>query len=396
MRIPRWLRAELSDTLKKLMSRNTWWILGGLLVVGVFGVQFSQISKLKREVASMRAELNGSPAEPVQGDRPAIIPSAAAVVRPAGGESGVAGIQVRLSNLERVVGEFSTAANVLMDRGMIPPSEEKLAELQQKFFDPNLPDDERLKALGLLRRNNQLSDEIVSHGLSMLQNTTNLNFKRAILGAFDGLTNATLKQPLFAMLDTETANDMRAQIVNALRRFTDDPAVESKLWDMALNDPNTQVRDRARDAVTRGAPATPERIDRLSQTTRDASAPLDERLLSFRALRLAKAHTPEMVNELAAMAQNSTDPVARAKLFASFNGLTDPGLMAPLVNGLQDPDPIVRQNAADSLSSYSDPRVQEWLQHLMQNDPDDGVKREAHKAYEHSVRVARQQPVQLQ
>lgn len=381
------------------MSRNTWWILGALVLVTVFGVQFNQINKLKKEVASVRAELSGGAAElPVGKDGAAIIPSASAAARPVNdGATAVAGIHVRLANLERSMEQFTTAANVLMDRGMIPPSEEKLTELQQKFFDPNTPEDERLKVLGMLRRNNQLSDEVVSHGLSMLGSTTNINFKRALLGSFDGLTNASLKQPLFAMLQTETSDDLRAQIVGALRRFTDDPSIESKLWDMALNDPNTQVRDRARDAVTRNAPATPERIDRLSQTTRDPNAPLDERLLSFRALRIAKAHTPEMVNELAAMAQSTTDPVARAKLFGSFNGLTDPGLMAPLVDGLQDADPIVRQNAADALSSYSDPRVQQWLEHILQNDTDAAVKREAHRALEHSRRVAQQQgQLQLQ
>jgi hypothetical protein len=375
------------------MSRNAWWILGGLAVVTLVGVQFNQIKTLKREVAAVRAELSGPAAAVDAGsDKRAIIPSATAAVRPAG-ENGAstAGIQMRIANLERTVAEFTKAAEVLMDRGMIPPNEEKLAQLQQKFFDPSTSDDERLKVLGMLRRNGQLSDEIVTQGLSMLQTSTNMNFKRALLGSFDGLTNATLKQPLFAMLQTETSDEMRAQLVGALRKFTDDPTIEAKLWDMALNDPNKQVSDRARDAVTRGAPATPERIQRLSQTTLDPNASLDERLLSFRALRLAKAHTPDMVSQLAAMAESTTDPIAKAKLLGSFNGLTEPGLMLPLVNGLQDPDPIVRQKAADSLGTYSDPRVQQWLEHVLQNDTDPGVKREAHRALEAVRRQAQGQ-----
>jgi HEAT repeat protein len=363
------------------MSRNALWIVGGLIVVGIFGVQFSQIKSLRKEVASVRAELTGTAAEvQVSKDRPTLIPNASAAPRPA--SDGTSGFQARLTYLERRVDEFSKGAEVLMDRGMIPPSEEKLAQLQQKFFDPNTSDDERMKLLGLLRRNNQVSDEIAAQSLSMLQNTTNVNFKRALLQNLDGLTNASLKQPLFAMLETEADNDTRAQLVNALRRFTDDPAVESKLWDMALNDPNKAVRDRAREAVTRNAPATPERLDRLSQTTQNPAGNLDERLLAFRALRLAKAHTPEMVNEFAAMAASTTDPLAKAKLFASFNGLTDPNLLSPLVNGLQDADPVVRQKAADALGSFPDPRVAEWMNHLLQNDTDEAVKREAHKALE--------------
>ncbi|HVK59172.1 MAG TPA: HEAT repeat domain-containing protein [Candidatus Kapabacteria bacterium] len=382
------------------MSRNTWWIIGGLFLVTVFGVQFNQISKLKREVASVRAELTGGASTPDAGsDTPVIIPTATAAStstpRPTGESPGVAGIQVRLANLERSVAEFTKGAEILMDRGMLPPSEEKLAQMQQKFFDPNTPEDEKLKVLGLLRRNGQLSDEVVTQGLSMLQSTTNANFKRAILGSFDGLTNSALKQPLFAMLQTETENEVRTQLVNALRKFTDDPTVEAKLWDMALNDPNEQVRNRARDAVTRGAPATPERLERLSQTTRDPNATLDERLLSFRALRLAKAHTPEMVSELAALAESTTDPLAKAKLLGSFNGLTDPGLMLPLVNALQDPNPLVRQKATDSLGSYDDPRVMQWLEHVLKNDTDDAVKREAGRALE-SLRRKTQSGGELQ
>lgn len=374
------------------MSRNAWWILGGLAVVTIVGVQFNQIAKLKREVAAVRTELNGPVAAEASDDKPAIIPSATAAVRSGGDNTAsTAGIQMRIASLERSVAEFTKAAEVLMDRGMIPPNEEKLAQLQQKFFDPSTSDDERLKVLGMLRRNGQLSDEIVTQGLSMLQTSTNLNFKRALLGSFDGLTNAALKQPLFAMLQTETSDEIRAQLVGALRNFTDDPTIEAKLWEMALNDPNKQVSDRAKNAVTRGAPATPERINRLSQTTLDPNASLDERLLSFRALRLAKSHTPDMVNQLAAMVEGTTDPVAKAKLLASFNGLTEPSLMLPLVNGLQDPNPIVRQKAADSLGSYPDPRVQQWLEHVLQNDTDEAVKREAHRALEAVRRLSQNQ-----
>jgi HEAT repeat protein len=71
--------------------------------------------------------------------------------------------------------------------------------------------------------------------------------------------------------------------------------------------------------------------------------------------------------------------------------------MLPLVNGLQDPDPVVRRNAADSLGSYGDPRVQQWLEHVVKNDTDEKVRGEAHRALEAVRRLAAQgQPVQLQ
>ena len=373
------------------MSRNALLVLGGLILVTAFGVQFSQISKLRNELASVKAELGvgTAVAEPSSGGKSAVIPTVTAAARPANdGTAVTAGIQSRLAALENSVAEFTKAADTLMDRGMIPPNEQKLAEMQAKFMDPSLSEDEKLRLFQMMRRGGNLSDDVVGHALSMMQSTTNNNFKQQILQGFSGLTNSTLKQPLFAMLQTETDNNVRAQLVNALRSYTDDPSIESKLWEMAINDPNASVRNRARDAVTRGAPATPERLQRLSQTTRDPNASIDDRLLAFRALRIAKAHTPEMVAELAALAENTTDPVALANILKGFNGLTDPALMLPLVNKLPHPDPAVRRNAVDSLGSYSDPRVIEWLEHVMNNDTDEKVRDEARRAVEQARRLA--------
>ncbi|HEX7861645.1 MAG TPA: HEAT repeat domain-containing protein [Verrucomicrobiae bacterium] len=372
------------------MSRNALLVLGGLILVTAFGVQFRQISKLRNELATVKAELGGgAPVAESSGSRSAVIPTATAAARSNNdGTAVAAGIQSRLAALENSVAEFTKAADMLMDRGMIPPNEQKLAEMQAKFMDPSLSEDEKLRLFQMMRRGGNLSEEVVAQALTMMQSTTNNNFKQQILQGFSGLTNSTLKQPLFAMLQTETDNNVRAQLVNALRNYTDDPAIESKLWEMAINDPNANVRNRARDAVTRGAPVTPERVQRLAQTTRDPNAAIDDRLLSFRALRIAKAHTPEMVTELAALAESTTDPVDKAKLLASFNGLTEPALMLPLVTALQNDNPAVRRSAADSLGSYSDPRVVQWLEHVVKNDTDEKVRAEATRALEAARRLA--------
>ena len=375
------------------MSRNAWWILGGLLLVVAFGYQSHRISNLTKEVAEVRAEISAPPpgAELVFKDGPST-PERSASITP--NDQPVHGIQARLANLERGMNELSKVSQILSARGMIPPSEEKIAELQQKIFDPAATEEERVQALRLLRRGDSLSNDVLLQALNTLQSSTNLNIRREIISQFNGLTNAALKQPLMALLDTETSDPaIRQQLVSALRRFTDDPAVETKMWDLALNDPNMRVQNEAREALTRG-PATPGRVDDLKTRATNPNASLDERLIAFRGLRLAKSHTPEIVSEFASLAASATDPVSRAKLFKSFNGLTDEYLMAPLVTGLQDPDPIVRQSAADSLSSFPDPRVQEWHNHLIQTDADPTVKREAHAALEHSQRVSRQPQAQ--
>jgi HEAT repeat protein len=50
----------------------------------------------------------------------------------------------------------------------------------------------------------------------------------------------------------------------------------------------------------------------------------------------------------------------------------------PLVHGLQDPNPLVREEAVDALSDFrDDPAVLQWLQYVSQNDADPQVRREA-------------------
>ncbi|MBC8003705.1 MAG: HEAT repeat domain-containing protein, partial [Opitutaceae bacterium] len=59
----------------------------------------------------------------------------------------------------------------------------------------------------------------------------------------------------------------------------------------------------------------------------------------------------------------------------------------PLVFGLQDPNPLIRQEAADALSRHAtDPAVREWLQYVASNDADPRVRREAYQALQEQRR----------
>ncbi|HEX7861644.1 MAG TPA: HEAT repeat domain-containing protein [Verrucomicrobiae bacterium] len=337
--------------------------------------QYAQISRFRAELATLRAELRGTDAaSATQPPNPSARNITTATDR-------TAGLHARLANIEQSIAHLTKATDSLMERGMIPPTEERLAELQQRFFDPTASDQDRLRSLRLLKRNQpQLSDEIVTQALSMMQSSTNGGTRRDLLRQLDGVTNAAMKQPLLAMLDSETTGNVRESLVDVLSDFATDPAVETKLWDLAVNDADEDVREEAQDAL-REAPTSPERVEKLRQKALSADASLDERVLSMRALREANVQMPEVVSEMAQLAQNSPDPVMRAKLFQAFDGINDQNLMAPLVNGLQDPNPVVRESAADALSSFaSDPRIQEWLNHIIQNDADPRVKREAYQA----------------
>src|SRR5690349_9333048 len=103
------------------MSRNALFVVAGLLLVGIFGFQMHQVSGLKSELAAVRAEISSpKPAETkAQGSNAA--PSAARANTAEG-----AGLQARLAYLERTVGEFTKLQQMLSDRGMMPPSDEKI------------------------------------------------------------------------------------------------------------------------------------------------------------------------------------------------------------------------------------------------------------------------------
>lgn len=363
------------------MRRSAWgWIIGAIAIAALVVLQLNQMAQFRAELATLRAELRGTQ----EAETPASTsPGSTQPVR----VDRTAGLSSRLANLERAVADLTKASQTLMERGMVPPSEQLLADLQNRFFDPAASEADRLRSLRLLKRNNrQLSDEIVTHAMSMLQTSTNGNTRRALLQQLDGVTNASMKQPLIAMLDTESSGNIREELVDVLSDFSSDPSVDQKLWHLAMNDPDDDVREEAQEALSNGW-ATPERVAQLSQKAANPEATLDERLIALRALREADAIAPEVITDIAALAQNSTDPVERAKLYRAFDGINDPSLMSPLVHGLQDPNPVVRENAADALGSFaSDPRIQQWLNHVIANDSDPRVKREAYQALEQSQR----------
>ena len=364
------------------MSRTVLgWIVGAIVVLGLGAVQVKEMTAFRAELAELRAELQGSQ-EPTTAEAKG--PQKTVVL------DRNSGLHGRLSSLERAVADLTKASETLMDRGMVPPSEDRLAQMQDRFFDPNASEADRVRSLRLLKRNNrQLNDEIVTQAMNLLQTSTNGNTRRQLLQQLEGVTNAALKQPIMAMLESETTRDIREGLVEVLSEFAGDAAVENKLWQLALHDPDGDVREEAQDALE-DAPATPERVQKMQATALNAQASLDERLMSMRALQEANALAPEVVTEMVNLAQNSSDPVERAKLFRAFDGINDQNLMAPLVQGLQDPNPIVRENAADALGSFaSDPRIKEWLNHVIANDTDPRVKREAHAALEQSQRRGR-------
>ena len=288
-------------------------------------------------------------------------------------------LQQRLVALESIVSQLGRGTNQMAASKPVRLSGQNLEELRRKLLDPAVSEKDRLQALRLLRRNGGLSDDALASAIQWLQTSQDPAMRREILQQMDGVTNAVLRQPL---LDLAAAPDrrLREQAVENLRRFVADAEVEKRLWALAQSDPDPAVREQAEEALRKGA-MTPERAGRLQQLAADPQAGLDERLTALRALHRAGADIGDASTAIAQLVQSSADPVARAKVFRALDGVHDPRLLAPLVNGLQDPSPVVRQEAAEVIGRFAaDPTIRQWLEHVAQSDADSQVRREAFQA----------------
>ncbi|MGV3754269.1 MAG: HEAT repeat domain-containing protein [Verrucomicrobiota bacterium] len=286
----------------------------------------------------------------------------------------------RIAEVEASVTELKHATDYLMERGQIPLAVRKIEELLAKLNDGSLPDNERLNALRLLRRDRSLNDAGMQTALGWLQASAVEGTKREILRALEGATNGLIKQPMIALAANDPNNGIREQAMENLQPFVNDPQVEQLMWDRLKTETDPRVRQEILEALSRGG-ATPERIASLQMRAQNPSASLDERLLALQALRRSQTDVQQIVASFAATAQTTQDAAVKAQIFNAFDGMSDPALKVPLVYGLQDADARVRARAADALSGYAaDSSVRDWLRYVADNDPDSQVRREAQQA----------------
>jgi len=345
-------------------------LLASLAIGGALAIQHHATRRVASDLAALRQEL-----------------AAVETPRPSGGQvnfsarerlasSGNVGLQQRLAALEQAVAQFTRASDYLMERGQLPLATNKLGDLFSKLSDASASDRDRLQALRLLRRNKALTDEVVPHALSLLQGATNANVREDILEQLGGLTNAALRGPLLALAARDADADVRQRAVENLRRFAADPEVEAQLW-QATKDADGDVRDEARKAIIEG-PVSEARLAALRERATNPSSSIDDRAVAWEALREAKQNAPEVSAALAQLAQTTQDSQERLSLFRTFDDHSDPAFVPALVQGLQDPNPLVRERAADALSDFrSDANIQQWLRYVADNDVDPTVRREA-------------------
>ena len=286
----------------------------------------------------------------------------------------------RVALLEKTVAQLTESSEYLMSRGQLPLAEHKRAELEQKVMDLSASDRDRLQALRLLRRNGSLSEAMVQQTLSWLKIATNNGLREDLVQQLGSATNSLLREPMIKLATSDPNSDVRERAIQNLRGAVSDPQVEALLWNLARTDTDGDVREEAEEAL-REAPMTDARRTDMRARALDPNSSLDDRLLAVQVLRESGDAASEATAALAQLAQASKDPRERARVFEAFDGSTDPNMKLPLVHGLSDPDPLVRERAADALSGYkTDPAIVEWLKHVAANDADPRVRREASQA----------------
>jgi len=357
--------------MNRLKSLLPWTV--AIAAVVMSAIQFNSLQQLHSEMTAVRHRLDQTEASPVN-----LAQSSALTRREATGPADFRTDQ-RLATLEKSVARLVRSAEHLMERGQLPFGEEKLAELLRRFADPAQTDRERLRALQMLRRNGALTDDVAFQAVAWLTATTNATTQRSLLQQLDGATNAVLKQPLLSLASAGESR-VREEAVDALSGFASDPQVQEQLWKLLTQDPDEGVREEAEQAL-RGGPFPETRLADLQKRAADPQASLAERLTALRLLDRASADTSAATASLAELAQNTTDAALRRELFRAFDRVEDPVVKLPLVYGLQDPNPLVREQAVDALADFrSDPAVEKWLQYVSENDADPQVRREAYEA----------------
>ena len=364
----RWSRRPRCGIMRKVTN---WLLLGAVLaLVAGMAIQHQSTRRLRSDIAALRQQLVA--AEPVA-------PESEARRDPLSSSPDAAVLQ-RLGALEQTVAQLVRNSEYLMERGQLPLTTNKVGDLFAKFTDATVPDRDRLQALRLLRRSGGITEEALSQAINWAQNSTNANTRDEVLSVLEGLTNSVLRDPLLAFALNDPNASVREQAVDSLRRFVNDPSVEAQLWKM-INDPD--VGRTAIQGILDG-PKTAARTAALQERASNPNSSLEERIVAWRALRTSDQDPAEVSAMLAQMAQSSQDPFDRVRLIKAFDDAVnrptsrDAVLLAPLVQGLQDTSPLVREPAARALRDFSaDPTVQKWLRWAAENDTDPAVRKEA-------------------
>jgi hypothetical protein len=332
------------------------------------------------EIRSLRSDLsrltnadNASSTAPISA--PAIPNVPAAVFNPDSGP-----MRQQLSALEEKVQkltlELTLASELLMERGALPISEAKAAASKRTFLDTSLPDQERLRALRILKRGDAIDEEVLQAGLSWIQTLVDPKLLGEALEQFVELQSPALRNTALQLVTTHPDEYVRrraAQILRGLKSST----VESEIWTALASEQSRDVQRELEDAL-RDIPVNSTRKAELEGRVLNSGASFSERFTAFRVLISANVASAQAVAAFANEVVAQSNPERMADLFRTLDNTGNLAAAPALINGLQVGDPGLRVRALDALGEMQvDPTVVKWLQHTANNDADERVRAEA-------------------
>ena len=282
----------------------------------------------------------------------------------------------RLSAMEEQVHQLTLASELLMERGQLPLSAAKAAELRRNFLNSSLPDRERLRALRILRRNHAIDDEVLLAGLAWIEMLADTQLIGDVLEQFIGLKSLALRDKALQLVATHPDDQVRRRAAQILGGF-DDPAVESAIWTALVSEQSPEVQNQLADAL-RDRPMNPTRQAELDRRVLDNGASFRERFAAFRVLISAKAANAQTTAAFANEVVAQNNPEQMADLFRTLDNTGNLAAAPALISGLQVDDPGLRGLALDALSEMqAEPAVVKWPQYTANNDSDERVRAEA-------------------
>ena len=357
------------------MSNRMVLILVCAALGGAFAVQYSMNRSLRSELAALRAQVgSASPtvipvkASPEEDDN--IASEALQVLPPQG-------LDARLAALEAAVAGWNRASDHLMSQGQLPATPEKLAEFRAKFLDGNASTRDRLAALRMLRRNKDVSPDVIAGAAAWLTTSTNSRAISGLLQGLQGLSDPALLEPICALATNSKDRDIQMEAMAGLTAYGDDPRVSELLWKLASTSESRDLRGMAGELLSE-AGYSPETAATWQTRAMDESAPVNQRGLALRVMAEGGADISSIASSFVQAAQATTDKAKFLEWMGTFDDVNDPAFLAAIVQGVQSQDVDIRRRAADTLRDYrTDPIALQWLQYLSQSDPDSRVRGEA-------------------
>ncbi len=357
----------------------------GAALVAVVVIQFNSIASLRKEVASLRGQIEPTASKPKRSKSGTVLnssrePSTTTIVTADTGD-----LESRLLAVEENMTSLNKNARHLMDRGQVPPDAEQAEIWKARFLEGTTPNRAMFETLRRLRTNDLFDDSMAAHAATLLSQSTNNGVTRALLDSLRGAKNPALKPAMLALAAESTEGSVRYRAVYNLREFlAEDPSVEQALWKIASEDKSGEVRRRAEESLRR-VPLTDERQTTLAARVTNTGLSFDERWSALRVLGYSKgADLSGVAASLVQSMNSASDDETKLAYIRAFDDVNHDDFMLPLVNSVQDSNPEVRLSAADALVDYKDkdPAVMEWLRMLAKDDPDERVRKEAMRAFQ--------------